>query len=100
MRTRAGYVGAGQTPSAKSARWAALAQETRFGSAKRPKRSCSCANPGIEQGVEQIDDQIHDRDDRSQQQNSAQDDWVVTGRNAIDEVAAEPRHGVDRFHEE
>src|SRR5829696_10567781 len=52
----------------------------------------SPAYPGVEQRIDEIDDEVHDRDDEPQQQNSADDDRVVASGDALHEVSADSRH--------
>src|SRR5215204_6942043 len=59
----------------------------------------SPAYPGVEQRIDEIDDEVHDRDDEPQQQNSADDDRVVASGDALHEVSADSRHLIDRLDE-
>src|SRR5215208_4276322 len=65
------------------------------GSATTPSPSY----PRVEQRIDQIDDEVHDRDDEPKQQNGADDDRVVTSGDTLHEVAADTWHLVDRLDE-
>src|SRR5215212_812945 len=60
----------------------------------------SPSNSGVEQRIDEIDDEVHDRDDEPKQQDGANDDRVVASRDALYEVAADTRHLIDRLDEE
>ena len=58
------------------------------------------AHSRIKQRIEEVHDQVHDRDQRPEQQHRAQDDRVVPRGDRFDEVAADTRHLIDRLDEE
>ena len=80
--------------------WHRRCSAARVSRVRLSRHRAHVADPRIEQRVEQIDDQVHDRDDRAEEQHRAQDHRVVAPGDALDEVAADARHLVDRLDEE
>src|SRR5262249_33033575 len=58
------------------------------------------ADAGVEDTIEQIDDEVHDGQERAVGQDDRHDHRVVAPGHRQDEEASHPGHAKDRFHEE
>src|SRR6187200_824218 len=62
-----------------------------------PSSSVAMTNPGIEDGVEQVDDKVHDHEARGDQQHHALQDDQVAREDRADQEPTDPRQGKDGF---
>src|SRR6185312_5983169 len=60
--------------------------------------SVAMTNPGIEDGVEQIDDEVHDHEASGDNQHHTLQDDEVAGVDGTDQQTADSRQGKNRFH--
>src|SRR5438093_2089298 len=62
--------------------------------------SSSISDPWVEEPVRQIDEEIHERDEESEDEHDPEKERVVAAAHAVDELAAYPGNAVDPLHEE
>src|ERR1700694_3552448 len=62
--------------------------------------SVAMADPGVENGVEHVDDKVHDHETRGDHQHHALQDDQVARVDCADKKPADPRQGKDRFDDQ
>src|SRR5512147_1477939 len=65
-----------------------------------PSSSVAMANPGIEHGVEHIDDEIHHDEAAGDEQHHALQDDEIAGVDRADQKPADPRQREDGFDDQ